>query len=75
MTAVLSLCMKYSITASAASLFAIFMSARHLSRIGGEAIVGIFDGIMNITVNNIYLITSVICLLPLIFLKSTKRIQ
>jgi len=75
MTAVLSLCMKYSITASAASLFAIFMSARHLSRIGGEAIVGIFDGIMNITVNNIYLITSLICLLPLIFLRNTKRIQ
>ena len=75
MTAVLSLCMKYSITASAASLFAIFMSARHLSRIGGEAIVGIFDGIMNITVNNIYLITSLICLLPLIFLRNTKIIQ
>lgn len=73
MTAVLSLCMRLSISASAASLFAIFMSARHISRIGGETMVGIFDGVLNITVNNIYLITSVICLLPLVFLKNPKN--
>ena len=73
MTAVLSLCMRLSISASAASLFAIFMSARHISRIGGETMVGIFDGVLNITVSNIYLITSVICLLPLVFLKNPKN--
>jgi len=73
MTAVLSLCMRFSVSVSAASLFAIFMSSRHISRIGGETMAGIFDGVLNITINNIYLITSTICLVPLVFLRTTKN--
>ena len=51
LTAVLALCMRFSLTSAAASIFAIFMSARHLSRIIGETFAGVFDGFFNLTVN------------------------
>lgn len=73
LTAVLALCMRFSLTSAAASIFAIFMSARHLSRIIGETFAGVFDGFFNLTVNIIYLITAFFCILPLIFLKYLKR--
>lgn len=73
LTAVLALCMRFSLTSAAASIFAIFMSARHLSRIIGEAFAGVFDGFFSLTVNIIYLITAFFCILPLIFLKYLKR--
>ncbi len=72
LTAVLALCMRFSLTSAAASIFAIFMSARHLSRIIGETFAGVFDGFFNLTVNMIYLITAFFCILPLIFLKYLK---
>ena len=73
LTAVLALCMRFSLTSAAASIFAIFMSARHLSRIIGETFAGVFDGFFNLTVNIIYLITAFFCILPLIFLKYLKH--
>ena len=72
LTAVLALCMRFSLTSAAASIFAIFMSARHLSRIIGETFAGVFDGFFNLTVNMIYLITAFFCILPLIFLSYLK---
>ena len=72
LTAVLALCMRFSLTTAAASIFAIFMSARHLSRIIGETFAGVFDGFFNLTVNMIYLITAFFCILPLIFLSYLK---
>ena len=73
LTAVLALCMRFSLTSAAASIFAIFMSARHLSRIIGETFAGVFDGFFNLSVNMIYLITAFFCILPLIFLKYLKH--
>ena len=73
LTAVLALCMRFSLTSAAASIFAIFMSARHLSRIIGETFAGVFDGFFNLTVNMIYLIAAFFCILPLIFLKYIKH--
>ena len=68
LTAVLSLCMKFSLSSSAASIFAIFMSTRHFSRIIGETFAGISDGFFNLTVSSIYLIAAFFCILPLTFL-------
>ena len=68
LTAVLSLCMKFSLSSSAASIFAIFMSTRHFSRIIGETFAGISDGFFNLTVGSIYLIAAFLCILPLTFL-------
>ena len=72
LTAVLSLCMKFSLSSSAASIFAIFMSTRHFSRIIGETFAGIFDGFFNLTVSSIYLIAAFLCILPLAFLNYSK---
>ena len=72
LTAVLSLCMKFSLSSSAASIFAIFMSTRHFSRIIGETFAGISDGFFNLTVGSIYLIAAFLCILPLIFLSYFK---
>ena len=72
LTAVLALCMKFSLSSSAASIFAIFMSTRHFSRIIGETFAGIFDGFFNLTVSSIYLIAAFLCILPLAFLSYSK---
>ena len=72
LTAVLALCMKFSLSSYAASIFAIFMSTRHFSRIIGETFAGIFDGFFNLTVSSIYLITAFLCILPLAFLNYSK---
>ena len=72
LTAVLSLCMKFSLSSSAASIFAIFMSTRHFSRIIGETFAGISDGFFNLTVGSIYLIAAFFCILPLTFLSYFK---
>lgn len=72
LTAVLSLCMKFSLSSSAASIFAIFMSTRHFSRIIGETFAGISDGFFNLTVGSIYLIAAFLCILPLTFLSYFK---
>ena len=72
LTAVLALCMKFSLSSSAASIFAIFMSTRHFSRIIGETFAGISDGFFNLTVGSIYLIAAFLCILPLTFLSYFK---
>ena len=72
LTAVLALCMKFSLSSSAASIFAIFMSTRHFSRIIGETFAGISDGFFNLTVDSIYLIAAFLCILPLTFLSYFK---
>ena len=69
LTAVLSICMKFSFSSVAASLFAIFMSSRHLSRIIGESLAVFFDGLLGLSVSFIYLITAIFALLPLIFIR------
>ncbi len=72
MSASLSLCMSLSMTAVAASQFALLMSIRHFSRIIGEWSAGLLD-YNDISLNNLYFIMFLVSFLPIIIIYRMKN--
>jgi len=73
MTAALSLCMQFSLPTASATMFAVFMSARHFSRIIGESIAGTMDS-FGLDIKDIYLVMAILSILPLLFLIRVKKL-
>ena len=72
MSASLSLCMGLSMTAVAASQFALLMSIRHFSRIIGEWSAGLLD-YNDISLSNLYFIMFLVSFLPIIIIYRMKN--
>ena len=72
MSASLSLCMGLSMTAVAASQFALLMSIRHFSRIIGEWSAGLLD-YNDVSLNNLYFIMFLVSFLPIIIIFRMKN--
>ena len=72
MSASLSLCMGLSVTAVAASQFALLMSIRHFSRIIGEWSAGLLD-YNDISLSNLYFIMFLVSFLPIIIIYRMKN--
>ena len=72
MSASLSLCMGLSMTAVAASQFALLMSIRHFSRIIGEWSAGLLD-YNDVSLSNLYFIMFLVSFLPIIIIFRMKN--